>query len=123
MTVILEKDNRVYVYCKGADNIILERLRHKDTKTVKTTQERIEHWSVEGLRTLLFARREIRKEDYEKWAKMYAYSLSRLEKVEKDENIKLKKQFIQRLSIDPNPKPKSSQNISLEIVGKMIIED
>lgn len=54
---------------------------------------------------------------------MYAYSLSRLEKVEKDENIKLKKQFIQRLSIDPNPKPKSSQNISLEIVGKMIIED
>jgi len=57
MTVILEKDNRVYVYCKGADNIILERLRHKDTKTVKTTQERIEHWSVEGLRTLLFARR------------------------------------------------------------------
>jgi len=23
MTVILEKDNRVFVYCKGADNIIL----------------------------------------------------------------------------------------------------
>lgn len=41
MTVILEKDNRVYVYCKGADNIILERLKHKDTKTVKTTKERI----------------------------------------------------------------------------------
>ncbi len=61
MTVILEKDNRVYVYCKGADNIILDRLKFKDTKTVKNVKERIESWSVEGLRTLLFAKREIKK--------------------------------------------------------------
>ncbi len=41
MTVILEKDNRVFIYCKGADNIILERLKNKETKTVKKTKQRI----------------------------------------------------------------------------------
>jgi magnesium-transporting ATPase (P-type) len=38
MTVILEKDNRVFVYCKGADNVIFERLKFKDTKTVKVVK-------------------------------------------------------------------------------------
>jgi len=29
MSVILEKNGRIFVYCKGADNMIIERLRHK----------------------------------------------------------------------------------------------
>ena len=29
MTIIVEKDNRVYVYTKGADNIMLERIKNK----------------------------------------------------------------------------------------------
>lgn len=42
------------------------------------------------MRTLLFAKREIDKKDYEKWAKMYASSLSKLEKIEKSNRSKLK---------------------------------
>ena len=41
MTVILEKDARVYVYCKGADNIMLERLKNKEIKVVKVVNDRI----------------------------------------------------------------------------------
>jgi phospholipid-translocating ATPase len=64
MSVILEKNNRIFVYCKGADNVILKRLRTQNTKRCKIVNERIEEWSQEGLRTLLFAKREIEKKDY-----------------------------------------------------------
>lgn len=57
MTVILEKDKRVFVYCKGADNIIYSRLKNKESKNWKIVNDRISEWSVEGLRTLLFAKR------------------------------------------------------------------
>lgn len=66
------------MYCKGADNIILQRLKNKDSPTVKAVSQRISEWSREGLRTLLFAKREVSKKDYLKWAKMYASSLSKL---------------------------------------------
>jgi magnesium-transporting ATPase (P-type) len=78
MSVIMEKDDKVVVYCKGADNIITSRLKNKDSKTSRAVAERIGEWSRQGLRTLLFARREIDKNDYQKWAKMYASSLSKL---------------------------------------------
>lgn len=42
---------------------------------------------------MLFARREIKREDYEKWARMYALSLSRLEQAEKDEKVKMKREI------------------------------
>lgn len=84
MSVILQKNNRIFVYCKGADNIILKRLKTQKTKRCQVVKDRIEEWSQEGLRTLLFAKREIEKKDYDKWAKMYASSLSKLEKVEQD---------------------------------------
>jgi magnesium-transporting ATPase (P-type) len=53
----MEKDERVFVYCKGADNIIEERIKNKHSKTYETVKKRIEEWSIDGLRTLLFAKR------------------------------------------------------------------
>jgi magnesium-transporting ATPase (P-type) len=55
--------------------------------------ERVEEWSQQGLRTLVFARREVERKDYEKWAKMYASSLSKLEKVEQSEKKKAKQEL------------------------------
>lgn len=46
------------------------------------------------MRTLVFAKREIKKEYYLKWAKMYAYSLSKLDKLEKQQNKNLKQTII-----------------------------
>ena len=45
MSVILEKNDRIFVYCKGADNVILKRLKNKNTKRCKVVNERIEEWS------------------------------------------------------------------------------
>lgn len=67
------------MYCKGADNIILDRVKKSvDGHVEQVVMKNVEQWSTMGLRTLLFAKREIKKKDYEKWAKMYASSLSKL---------------------------------------------
>lgn len=121
MSVILEKDDKIVVYCKGADNIILHRLKHKDTKTCKVVNERIGEWSKHGLRTLLFAKREIDKKDYEKWAKMYASSLSKLEKIEKTNRSKLKERIERRLTLREHEERQSVKG--WEGFAKMIIED
>ena len=76
------------VYMKGADNIIYERLKNnkiEENKKLEVVRKNVEEWSVEGLRTLVFAKREIKKEYYNKWARMYAYSLSKLDQIEKKE--------------------------------------
>lgn len=44
-------------------------------------KQQLESWSVNGLRTLVFAKREIKKQYYLKWARMYAFSLSKLDKL------------------------------------------
>lgn len=82
---LLESDsNRIFVYTKGADNMIYERLKNREDMgnvRLKNMKEQLEGWSVNGLRTLVFAKREIKKEYYMKWSKMYAFSLSKLDKL------------------------------------------
>jgi len=56
MTVIVrDPENRIRVMCKGADSIILPRLRSKAERHVKKTESFLEGYSKEGLRTLLIA--------------------------------------------------------------------
>ena len=68
MSIIVEKmdgkSDSVLVYIKGADNMIYERLANNNpeqNKKLEMTKRNVEEWSVEGLRTLVFAKREIKK--------------------------------------------------------------
>lgn len=122
MSIILQREGRVFVYCKGADNIMLGRVKPPGKKG-RVVAERVEEWSQQGLRTLLFAKREIDKKDYEKWAKLYASSLSKLEKVEQSEKKKVKEELerkIARLEMEENRVGRGS---GIEGVTRMIIED
>ena len=121
MSVIMEKDDRVFVYCKGADNAIFARLKEDNNNVGRTVEENIEKWSRQGLRTLLFAKRQIDKRDYLKWAKMYAWSLSNLEKKEKTEKIKLKTQLQRKISARSMSERNSVEGF--EGLTRMIIED
>lgn len=59
MSVIVRTpDNRIKVFCKGADSIILPLLT-KSAENVKETTDFLEEYSREGLRTLLVAEKEI----------------------------------------------------------------
>ena len=50
-----ERDGKVYVLCKGADNVIMERLSPGQDGLVRTTEDHLAEFASEGLRTLTLA--------------------------------------------------------------------
>jgi phospholipid-translocating ATPase len=60
MSVILRKldeDNRLFLLCKGADNVIFERLAPGNEEIKKKTDADLQYFAGEGLRTLCLAYR------------------------------------------------------------------
>ncbi|XP_028658350.1 phospholipid-transporting ATPase IC [Erpetoichthys calabaricus] len=67
MSVILRyPDGKIRLYCKGADTVIYERL-HPDAKNIKDTQEALDVFANETLRTLCLCYKDIGEEEYEIW--------------------------------------------------------
>lgn len=64
--------NKLYLFCKGADSIILQRIQ-KDTpeKILEKTQIDLETFSNEGLRTLLVSYKELDEEYFLNWNEKY----------------------------------------------------
>lgn len=62
---------RLVIWCKGADTVILPRLRAGQDELRNTTMQHIEAYANEGLRTLLFARRPLKATAYEAWSERY----------------------------------------------------
>lgn len=56
------------LYCKGADNVILERLDKDDSQEmIDKTNEYIDEYAKEGLRTLLVAKKDLDEGEYAVW--------------------------------------------------------
>jgi P-type E1-E2 ATPase len=71
MTVIVKDDsNRIRIMCKGADSIILPRLK-STALSVNETINYLDGYSKDGLRTLLIAEKEVTEEEYEAWSIEY----------------------------------------------------
>lgn len=68
--VVRGPDNKIKLYCKGADTVILERLA-QENPFVEPTLLHLEDCASEGLRTLCVAMREIPEEEYENWSRIY----------------------------------------------------
>ncbi|KAF8496459.1 calcium transporting ATPase [Russula emetica] len=69
-TVVRGPDGKIKMYCKGADNVILERLAPSQPYTEKTVAH-LEDYATEGLRTLCVAFREISESEYKQWSAIY----------------------------------------------------
>ncbi|KAI5300837.1 hypothetical protein KEM55_004570, partial [Ascosphaera atra] len=66
--IVRMPDNRIILFCKGADSIIYGRLaRGKDMELRKQTAEHLEQFAREGLRTLCIAQRELSEKEYAAW--------------------------------------------------------
>jgi phospholipid-translocating ATPase len=66
--IIRMPDNRIILFCKGADSIIYSRLaRGEQAELRKSTAEHLEIFAREGLRTLCIAQRELSEEQYQAW--------------------------------------------------------
>ena len=71
MTVVVKtQDDRIKVLCKGADSIIIPRLKNNPNLIEKTTKY-LDGYAKEGLRTLLLACKEISEEEYLNWKEKY----------------------------------------------------
>ncbi|TKC52768.1 hypothetical protein EI555_011854, partial [Monodon monoceros] len=71
MSVIVRTPSgQLRLYCKGADNVIFERLS-KDSKYMEETLCHLEYFATEGLRTLCVAYADLSEGDYAEWLKVY----------------------------------------------------
>lgn len=76
MSVILRKlddEGRIFLLCKGADNVIFERLtKDKSQQALREKTDRdLQFFASEGLRTLCLAYKVIENSVYEHWAREY----------------------------------------------------
>jgi len=78
MSTIYEyPDGRIMILCKGADSVILERLKNREDMTederrvLDITNDHLTQYSIEGLRTLLYGIREISLKEYEEWLNIW----------------------------------------------------
>lgn len=67
--IALLPDGNYYIFCKGADSIILERLEKTsaDSEQVKNSLKGLEQFARDGLRTLCFAYRKLDKDFALEW--------------------------------------------------------
>ncbi|KAJ3339680.1 hypothetical protein HDU93_007906 [Gonapodya sp. JEL0774] len=68
--VVRGPDGKIKLFTKGADTVILERLR-QNNPYVEPTLAHLEEYANEGLRTLCLAMREIPEEEYNRWSKIH----------------------------------------------------
>ena len=81
--VVREPNGKIMIYTKGADSIIIPRLKEGQQELIDVTQSFLDEYANEGLRTLLVGQREIDEDEYAKWNKRYVNALCALVNREK----------------------------------------
>lgn len=101
MSVVVQDCNseKIYVFCKGADSIImplLDQQSHHNFSIKDKTEEFLEDYAQDGLRTLLLAERELDMDWYKDWNQRYEEAAqdltkreSAIEEVVKELEVKL----------------------------------
>lgn len=69
--VVRSPEGKVLVMTKGADSIILPRLRKGQDELIAKTSEFLSGYAQDGLRTLIVAEREVDEKYYEEWSAKY----------------------------------------------------
>lgn len=74
--VVRTQDGRYFVYCKGADNVMLPRSRADEYTS--TLEEELKRFASEGLRTLVLSSKELSEDEYFAWDSKYQYAVTSL---------------------------------------------
>ncbi|XP_071051029.1 probable phospholipid-transporting ATPase IM isoform X2 [Onthophagus taurus] len=94
MSVILRKDGKLRLYCKGADNVIYERLKPGNEEMKLRTQEHLNKFAGEGLRTLCLAYRDLDEEFFNDWKQRHQQAALSLD--DRDEKLDMIYEEIER---------------------------
>ncbi len=65
------KTNKINLYCKGADSVLLNLMDKKNCQNLLETEKNLEDYGNIGLRTLLLCEREISEQEYAEWSQKY----------------------------------------------------
>lgn len=71
MSMILRDNGKIYVYSKGADSVMLPRIKFDsdtDSELQKTTEDNLHKFASEGLRVLVIGYKELSEKDYQKFS-------------------------------------------------------
>ncbi|TDL18285.1 phospholipid-translocating P-type ATPase [Rickenella mellea] len=70
-TVVRTPEEKIKLYCKGADTAIMERLSKTRQHYTEKTFSHLEDYATERLRTLCLAYRDISEAEYREWSAVY----------------------------------------------------
>ncbi|CAF0838805.1 unnamed protein product [Rotaria sp. Silwood1] len=85
MSVIVEKDNQIFLYCKGSDTKIKERLANSQTNIINQTDEHLYKFANDSLRTLCLAWKQLDRSEYDPWAAKFSVVNTTME--QRDEKV------------------------------------
>ncbi|MCO5558138.1 hypothetical protein L7F22_011715 [Adiantum nelumboides] len=69
--VVLDEDDQIYLFCKGADSVIFERLSKAGREFKETTKLHLANYGDAGLRTLALAYRKLDEAVYKEWSDVF----------------------------------------------------
>uniref|UniRef100_A0A5S6R3N5 Phospholipid-transporting ATPase n=1 Tax=Trichuris muris TaxID=70415 RepID=A0A5S6R3N5_TRIMR len=70
MSVIVRRNGKIELYCKGADTVILQRIKETPTDAIYTnTQAHLDKFASDGLRTLCLAYKVVDQDYFAEWNK------------------------------------------------------
>ncbi|XP_060705042.1 phospholipid-transporting ATPase ID [Hemiscyllium ocellatum] len=77
--VVRHPDGNLYLYCKGADTIVFERLSASSQQLKDITTTHLDEFAGDGLRTLALAYKELNKVYFTNWQERYQEASTSLE--------------------------------------------
>ncbi|GCC30672.1 phospholipid-transporting ATPase ID [Chiloscyllium punctatum] len=77
--VVRHPDGKLYLYCKGADTIVFERLSASSQQLRDITTTHLDEFAGDGLRTLALAYKELNKVYFTNWQERYQEASTSLE--------------------------------------------
>ncbi|KAM1123095.1 hypothetical protein ACFX13_004612 [Malus domestica] len=69
--IISDEDGQIILLCKGADNIIFDRLAENGRAYQQATTLHLSNYAEDGFRTLAFAYRKLEAAEYEQWNSIF----------------------------------------------------
>ena len=104
--IVKDQNNTIICMTKGADSIIIPRLKAGQDQMIKQTLKFVEDYANEGLRTLLIAHKEIDDEFYKDWNQKYQAAQTSI--IDRDKKINEVAELIEQ---------------DFELIGSTAIED
>ncbi|KAJ3692468.1 hypothetical protein LUZ60_012818 [Juncus effusus] len=93
--IVKDEDDRIFLFSKGADSVMFERLARDKKDYEAITRDHINEYADAGLRTLVLAYRELGLKEYEEFNKKFTNAKNSVSS-DRDEKIEEAADFIER---------------------------